>query len=322
MSQLPPEVHRLIDASLSEDQTFNDPTTEALVPADIRGVGMVRAKADGVLAGADVAMAVFRRVDPDLETRTLLEDGSVLSPGDDIARLEGAAASILQAERIALNFLQRMSGIATATHHYVQAVEGCKARIVDTRKTVPGLRYLDKYAVRMGGGYNHRLNLADGILIKDNHIQALRSREMGLKEIIKLALSRASHTIKVEVEVETLDEVREAVEAGAHIIMLDNMTVDTMGQAMDIIRGRAVVEASGGITIDTVRQVAETGVDLISIGGLTHSPSALDIRARRPRTGCGYPPAGIRSPAASEVPAGAAEPGPRVSIRGSNGIAN
>ena len=277
MSQLPPEVHRLIDASLSEDQTFNDPTTEALVPADIRGVGMVRAKADGVLAGADVAMAVFRRVDPDLETRTLLEDGSVLSPGDDIARLEGAAASILQAERIALNFLQRMSGIATATHHYVQAVEGCKARIVDTRKTVPGLRYLDKYAVRMGGGYNHRLNLADGILIKDNHIQALRSREMGLKEIIKLALSRASHTIKVEVEVETLDEVREAVEAGAHIIMLDNMTVDTMGQAMDIIRGRAVVEASGGITIDTVRQVAETGVDLISIGGLTHSPSALDI---------------------------------------------
>ena len=254
MSQLPPEVHRLIDASLSEDQTFNDPTTEALVPAEIRGVGMVRAKAEGVLAGTDVAMAVFQRVDPDLDTRTLLQDGSALSPGDNIARLEGAAASILRAERIALNFLQRMSGIATATHRYVRAVEGCKARIVDTRKTVPGLRYLDKHAVRMGGGYNHRLNLADGILIKDNHIQALRSREMELKEIIKLALSRASHTIKVEVEVETLDEVREAVEAGAHIIMLDNMTVDTMRQAMDIIDGRAVVEASGGITMDTVRQ--------------------------------------------------------------------
>lgn len=277
MSQLPPEVYRLIDMSLGEDQTFNDPTTEALVPADIRSVGMIRAKAEGILAGTDVAMAVFQRVDPDLDTQTLLEDGSALCPGDNIARLEGAAASILRAERIALNFLQRMSGIATATHQYVRAVEGCKARIVDTRKTVPGLRYLDKYAVRQGGGYNHRLNLADGILIKDNHIQALRSREMELKDIIKLALSRASHTIKVEVEVETLDEVREAVEAGAHIIMLDNMPVDTMRQAVNIIQGRAVVEASGGITMDTVRQVAETGVDLISIGGLTHSTSALDI---------------------------------------------
>ena len=277
MSQLPPEVYRLIDMSLGEDQTFNDPTTEALVPADIRSVGMIRAKAEGILAGTDVAMAVFQRVDPDLDTQTLLEDGSALCPGDDIARLEGAVASILRAERIALNFLQRMSGIATATHQYVRAVEGCKARIVDTRKTVPGLRYLDKYAVRQGGGYNHRLNLADGILIKDNHIQALRSQEMELKDIIKLALSRASHTIKVEVEVETLDEVREAVEAGAHIIMLDNMPVDTMRQAVNIIQGRAVVEASGGITMDTVRQVAETGVDLISIGGLTHSTSALDI---------------------------------------------
>ncbi len=277
MSQLPPEVYSLIDASLSEDQTFNDATTAALVPADIRGVGMVRAKAEGVLSGVDVAMAVFRRVDPDLDTQTLLQDGSPLSPGDDIARLEGAAASILKAERIALNFLQRMSGISTATRQYVRAVEGSQARIVDTRKTVPGLRYLDKHAVRMGGGYSHRLNLADGILIKDNHIQALRSREMELKDIIKLALARASHTIKVEVEVETLDEVREAVEAGAHIIMLDNMSVDTMRQAMGIVEGRAVVEASGGITMETVRQVADTGVDLISIGGLTHSASALDI---------------------------------------------
>ena len=277
MSELPPEVYRLVDASLSEDQAFNDPTTEALVPPDVRGVGMVRAKAEGALAGTDVAMAVFKRLDPDLTTQTLLEDGSTLSPGDDIARLEGAAASILRAERIALNFLQRMSGIATATRQYARAVEGSKSRIVDTRKTVPGLRYLDKYAVRMGGGYNHRLNLADGVLIKDNHIQALRSRGMELKEIIQLALSRASHTIKVEVEVETLEEVKQAVEAGAHIIMLDNMNVDTMRRAVELIQGRAVVEASGGITIDTVRQVAETGVDLISIGGLTHSAEALDI---------------------------------------------
>ena len=277
MSQLPPEVYRLIDASLSEDQTFNDPTTEVLVPPEIRSLGMVRSKAEGILAGTEVATAVFQRVDPDLDIKTLLKDGSTLSPGDDIARVEGKAASILRGERIALNFLQRMSGIATATHRYVRAVEGCKARIVDTRKTAPGLRYLDKYAVRMGGGYNHRLNLADGILIKDNHIQALRSQDLGLKEIIKLALSRASHTIKVEVEVETLEEVREAVEAGAHIIMLDNMTVNLMRQAIDIIGGRAVVEASGGITMDAVRGIAETGVDLISIGGLTHSTSALDI---------------------------------------------
>ena len=277
MSQLPPEVHQLIDAALTEDQTFNDPTTAALVPPEIKGVGMIRAKAGGVLAGLEVARAVFRRVDPSLETQALLADGAALLPGSDIARVEGSAGSILRAERIALNFLQRMSGIATETRLYVRAVEGCRARIVDTRKTVPGHRYLDKYAVRMGGGHNHRLNLSDGILIKDNHIQALRSRELGLKDIIQLALTRASHTIKVEVEVETLEEVREAVEAGAHIIMLDNMPVDTMRRAVELIGGRAMVEASGGITMETVRAVAETGVDLISIGGLTHSAKAQDI---------------------------------------------
>lgn len=277
MSQLPPEVYTLIDAALSEDQTFNDPTTSILVPPEIRGVGMVRAKAQGILAGRDVALAVFQRVDPSLDTQALLADGSSLSPGAAIACVEGSAGSILRAERIALNFLQRMSGIASDTNRYVQAVAGCKARIVDTRKTVPGHRYLDKYAVRLGGGYNHRLNLADGILIKDNHIEALRSREMGLKEVIQLALSRASHTLKVEVEVENLAQVREAVSAGAHIIMLDNMPVAMMREAVKMIGGRAITEASGGINLETVRAVAETGVDLISIGGLTHSVRALDI---------------------------------------------
>lgn len=277
MSQFPPEVHRLIDSALSEDQTFNDPTTQALVPPEIRGVGMLRAKAHGILAGVDVAAAVFQRVDAALDMRTLMADGSTLVPGDDIASVEGPAGSILRAERIALNFMQRMSGIASETNRYVQAVQGCRSRIVDTRKTAPGMRFLDKYAVRMGGGYNHRLNLADGILIKDNHIQALRSQGLSLTEIIQLALARASHTIKVEVEVETLEEAKEAVEAGAHIIMLDNMSPDLMRQAMELIDGRAVVEASGGITMGTVRAVAETGVDLISIGGLTHSPTALDI---------------------------------------------
>ena len=205
------------------------------------------------------------------------DSGAPLAPGADIATVEGAAGSILRAERVALNFLQRMSGIASETNRYVQTIRGLKARIIDTRKTVPGHRYLDKYAVRMGGGHNHRLNLADGILIKDNHIQALRSRELGLREVIQLALERASHTIKVEVEVETLEEVQEAVEAGAPIIMLDNMPVALMREAVTLIGGRAVVEASGGITLDTVRAVAETGVDLISIGGLTHSAKALDI---------------------------------------------
>ena len=277
MSQFPPDVHTLIDAALSEDQTFNDPTTQAVVPPEVQGTGMLRAKAVGVLAGVDVAIEVFHRVDPTLDAKVLLQDGSPLSPGDEIAVVWGSAAGILRAERIALNFMQRMSGIASDTNRYVQAVEGLKARIVDTRKTAPGHRYLDKYSVRMGGGHNHRLNLADGILIKDNHIQANRNREMGLKEVIQLALARASHTIKVEVEVETMEQVEVALDAGAHIIMLDNMSVDQMAEAMRVIGDRAVVEASGGITYDTVRAVAETGVDLISIGALTHSVDALDI---------------------------------------------
>ena len=277
MTKFPPDVHSLIDAAVAEDQTFNDPTTQAVVPPEIQGTGMLRAKAAGVLAGVDVAIAVFKRVDLTLQVKAILKDGAPLSPGDDIAEVRGSAAGILRAERIALNFMQRMSGIATDTNRYVQEIQGLKARIVDTRKTVPGHRYLDKYSVRMGGGYNHRMNLADGILIKDNHIQANSFREMGLKEVIQLALARASHTIKVEVEVESMEQVKEALEAGANIIMLDNMTVPEMAAAMEVIRDQAIVEASGGITYDTVRAVAETGVDLISIGGLTHSVNALDI---------------------------------------------
>ena len=277
MTQFPPDVYALIDAAVAEDQTFNDPTTQAVVPPEIRGTGMLRAKAVGVLAGVEVAIAVFQRVDPTLEVKAILEDGAPLSPGDDIAVVRGSAAGILRAERIALNFMQRMSGIASDTNRYVRAVAGLNARIVDTRKTVPGHRYLDKYSVRMGGGYNHRLNLADGILIKVNHIQANRFREMGLKDVIQLALASASHTIKVEVEVETMEQVAEALEAGAHIIMLDNMSVPEMADATLVIGDQAIVEASGGITYDTVRAVAETGVDLISIGGLTHSVDALDI---------------------------------------------
>ena len=275
--QLPPEVLNLIDAALTEDQAFNDPTTQTLIPGEIVGSGLLRAKADGVLAGGAVAGAVFQRVDPDLDVDLLLDDGADLSPGQDIASVRGSAASILRAERTALNFVQRMSGIATATNRYVREVEGTAARIVDTRKTAPGHRFLDKYSVRMGGGYNHRLNLADGILIKDNHLAARASLEEPLGAVVRHAIARASHTIRVEVEVESLEQVREAVDAGAHIIMLDNMPVDVMREAVEIIAGRASVEASGGITMATVRAVAETGVDLISIGGLTHSTDALDI---------------------------------------------
>ena len=277
MSQLPPEVFHLIDAALSEDETFNDPTTGLLIPPDVIGLGMLRAKATGVLAGQDVARAVFERVDPELSYQPVLRDGAALNPGDDIASVNGSAGSILRAERIALNFMQRMSGIASDTNRYVRAVDGCRARIVDTRKTAPGHRYLDKYSVRMGGGHNHRLNLADGILIKDNHLEALGSRELSLRDVVQLAIERASHTVKVEVEVESLAGVREALDAGAHIIMLDNMPVPMMQEAMDMVGGQAVVEASGGINMDTVRAVAETGVHLISIGGLTHSTQALDI---------------------------------------------
>ena len=275
--QLPPEVLNLIDAALAEDQAFNDPTTQALIPDHIAGSGILRAKAAGVLAGGSVADAVFRRVDPGLDIDLLLSDGADLAPGQDIARVTGSAAAILRAERTALNFMQRMSGIATATNRYVRAVTGTAARIVDTRKTAPGHRYLDKYSVRMGGGYNHRLNLADGILIKDNHLAARASRDEPLEAVVRQAIARASHTIRVEVEVESLAQVSEAVAAGAHIIMLDNMSVDTMRAAVDLIAGRAAVEASGGITLETVRAVAEAGVDLISIGGLTHSTDALDI---------------------------------------------
>ncbi len=275
--QLPPEVLNLIDAALTEDQAFNDPTTQTLIPDGVIGSGMLRAKADGVLAGGPVAEAVFRRIDPDLDVELLLADGAGLESGRDIASVVGSAAAILRAERTALNFMQRMSGIATATNRYVRAVEGTAARIVDTRKTAPGHRYLDKYSVRMGGGYNHRINLADGILIKDNHLAARGSLEEPLGAVVRHAISQASHTIRVEVEVESLEQVREAVDAGAHIIMLDNMPVDMMREAVGIIAGRASIEASGGITLATVRDVAQTGVDLISIGGLTHSTDALDI---------------------------------------------
>ncbi len=274
---LPPEVQNLIDQVLVEDQTFNDPTTATLIAPELTGTGVIRAKAEGVLAGVEIALAVFRRVDPRIEGEALLKDGASLRPGSEVARLRGRAGSILRAERPALNFLQRMSGVATDTSRYVDAVRDLKTKIVDTRKTAPGMRYLDKYAVRCGGGANHRMNLADGILIKDNHIAAMRSHGASLGDTVRLALERAPHTIKVEVEVTNQEELEEALKAGAHIIMLDNMSLEQMAIAVRTVGGRALLEASGGVNLETVKAVAKTGVDLISVGGLTHSASALDL---------------------------------------------
>ena len=220
---------------------------------------------------------MFRRLDPSLEVETVTEDGSRVAPGDKLAAVTGSVASMLKAERTALNFVQRLSGIATETSRYVDAVEGLHARIVDTRKTTPGLRKLEKYAVVTGGGQNHRRNLADGILIKDNHIEAMELQGMSIGDVVRRALDGAPHTIKVEIEVETIEQLEEVLDAGADLVLLDNMGVGQMATAVKVAAGRAVLEASGGITLDTVRAIAETGVDIISVGALTHSARALNV---------------------------------------------
>ncbi len=271
------QVEEVIALALAEDLGKGDVTTNSLIPDEKIGVASILAKEEGILAGAEIAEEVFRRVDAELKVKTLLKDGAKVGRGDVIATVEGRIASILKAERTVLNFLQRLSGIATETNRYVKAVEGLPVRIMDTRKTTPGLRLLEKYAVRVGGGKNHRMHLGDGILIKDNHLAALRSEGLSIKEIIARARQNAPVGVKVEMEVNTPQGALEAAEAGADVIMLDNMRLEDMRQAIKAVHGRALVEASGGITLDTVRAVAETGVDFISIGALTHSVKVLDI---------------------------------------------
>ena len=271
------QIQSLIDAALAEDAGGGDPTTNILVPPDLRGRAALVAKSGGVLAGVGVAVAVFARFDPTLTARALMADGDILAAGDRLAEVEGGAASILTAERTAVNFLQRMCGVASETRRYVDAVSEFRAQIVDTRKTTPGLRALEKYAVSVGGARNHRRNLSDGILIKDNHVQALAMRGKGVGDAVKIAAARASHTLKVEIEVDTLAQLREALDAGADLILLDNMRLDEMREAVEIAGGRAVLEASGGVTLDTVADIARTGVDIISVGALTHSAPSLDI---------------------------------------------
>jgi nicotinate-nucleotide pyrophosphorylase (carboxylating) len=270
-------IEELVDRTLAEDLGWGDVTTEAIIPAELTGKASMVAKARGMLAGIEVARLVFCRVDPSVQFDIIIPEGSGIQPGDLIAKLEGKVASILKGERTALNFLQRLSGIATETSRYVEAIKGLDSRIVDTRKTTPGMRVLEKYAVRVGGGHNHRLHLGDGVLIKDNHLAALRSQGLAMKDTISRARERAPFNLKVEVEVRTAQEAVEAVEAGADIVMLDNMGLEEMRQAARLVKGRALLEASGGITLDNVRRVAETGVDLISVGALTHSARSLDI---------------------------------------------
>ena len=267
------EFDDIILKTLQEDAPFGDITTEVTVPKDAFASGVFRAKESGILCGIDIAERTFELVGGEVSLIKHKTDGDCIEKGDIIAEISGNAASILMGERTALNLMQRASGIATATRKAMDAVEGTQARITDTRKTMPGLRKLDKYAVRTAGAVNHRFSLSDGILIKDNHIAAAG----GIAPAVRAAKRKAPHTLKIEVEVESIDELREALEAGADIIMLDNMSCGLMRESVKITAGRAVLEASGNMGERDLAEVAATGVDLISIGGLTHSVKALDI---------------------------------------------
>lgn len=266
-------LEQLIDRCLAEDIGPGDITTDSVVPPELVTTGFIKARQEGVVAGLPVAGAVFRRLDPELVFNPLVAEGADVDAGTVLVRLEGRARSILTGERLALNFLQRLSGVATITRRLVRLVDGYPVRLVDTRKTTPGLRVLEKYAVRVGGGHNHRLGLFDAVLIKDNHIRAAG----GIRQAVERARQALPHTVKIEVETEDLAGVAEALEAGADIIMLDNMDTGTMARAVEMVRGRALLEASGGITGQTLPAVAATGVDVISVGALTHSAPALDI---------------------------------------------
>ena len=270
------EVERILKSALAEDVGSGDVTSLSTVPPGRTISGRYIAKEDGVLCGLEVVARAFALLDASIAFTALAADGDRVRKGDVIATVSGDARAILAGERVGLNLLQHMSGVATQTARAVAAVAGTGAKIVDTRKTTPGLRVLDKYAVRMGGGGNHRFNLADGVLIKDNHIVAAG----GIAAAVVAARERAPHSLKIEVEVETLEQLREALEAGADIIMLDNMPTEMMREAVRLVAGRALTEASGNMGDKTdaeLRAVAETGVDLISIGALTHSVKALDI---------------------------------------------
>ncbi len=266
-------VEEIILRALREDMPMGDLTTDSTVPSDEVCSAALIAKEDGVVAGLEVFIRVFHLLDPQIYVERYVDEGAQVTRGTRLMHISGNARAMLKAERTALNLLQRMSGIATATHAFARELEGTSSKIVDTRKTVPGLRYLDKYAVRAGGGTNHRYCLSDGVLIKDNHIKA----SGGITQAVESARKVAPHTIRIEVETESMEQVKEALEAGADIIMLDNMNNEAMAEAVKFIAGRALTEASGNVTVDKAKAIAVTGVDLISSGALTHSVKALDV---------------------------------------------
>ena len=259
--------------ALKEDMNYGDITSDSLIDDKLEGKAIITAKQDGIISGLDVCKLVFEIVDPSLKCKSLIEDGERVSNGDDVFKVKGKIKSILKAERVALNFLQRMSGISTKAYDISKLVEGLDVRVVDTRKTTPGLRLFEKYAVIKGGSFNHRFNLSDAVMIKDNHIEAIGS----ITDAVHIARKNISHTIKIEVEVKNLIELREALDSKADIIMLDNMTTEDMKKAVEIANKKAIIEASGNITEENIRSVAETGVDVISIGALTHSYKSMDL---------------------------------------------
>lgn len=269
-------IDNIINTALEEDINYLDVTTDYLIPKGHVSNAYYVAKDTGILCGIDIAKRVFEIVGDDVEFETLIEDGSEVKKGDIIAKMKGNTTTLLKGERTALNILQHMSGIATATNRCVRLVEGTNAQITDTRKTLPGLRALQKYAVTVGGGKNHRYNLSDGAMLKDNHIDAYG----GITPAVQRLRSKIGHMVKVEVEVRTLDELKEALSVGADVIMLDNMSCEQMAECVRYVDGKAKLEASGNITDENIRSVAETGVDIISLGALTHSVKCFDISMR------------------------------------------
>lgn len=267
----------VISHALAEDLGWGDITTDYLVPPSTMARAHALVKQQGVLAGLEIFCQTFLMVDSTIRIERLAADGARVGPGDVVARLDGPAAPILRAERTALNLLQRLSGIASTTARYTEAVRDLPVRIIDTRKTTPGLRLLEKYAVRVGGGHNHRFGLSDGVLVKENHLLALRAEGLTLADAMARLRRNVPHTVRIEVEIGTIEQAREAVEAGADVILLDNMAPERMREVVQLVGGRALTEASGGIRLSNLRAVAETGVDLLSVGALTHSPQALDI---------------------------------------------
>ncbi|ADL42634.1 nicotinate-nucleotide pyrophosphorylase [Caldicellulosiruptor obsidiansis OB47] len=266
-------IDKIIKDALIEDMPYGDITTDLLIPQESTSNAVLLAKENGILCGIDVAKRVFEILDGNIKFEKLKADGEFINKGDVLAKIDGSTRAILKGERLALNLLQRMSGIATFTNMLAQKIKGYKATVTDTRKTIPLLRMLDKYAVFVGGGKNHRYSLSDAVLIKDNHIKAVGS----ISEAIKRAKENVPHTMKVEIEVRNMQEFEEALLSGADIIMLDHFTVDEMRKAVEKAGGRVLIEASGNINIDNIEEIAKTGIDIISVGSITHSVKSLDI---------------------------------------------